>query len=135
MAFITSRNPLVGKHIELTTFDEMGKPKKSDFVAQYKRMKRKALQALQEQLGKSVQPILDDAGQPTGEFPKRPYETDLDMLKDVMGGWVGAQYADGSERPFSHEELEELIEEWPEVVVPLVNGFFEVHREAPRAKN
>lgn len=135
MAFITSRNPMAGREIKISVYGADGKPQEIALVAQYRRHKRKAFQALQEQLALIGKPVLDDAGQPTGAIHQPTHGDDIDFLKDVMGGWVGPQHADGSERVFSHDELDGLCEEWPELVMPLVNGFFEVHREAPRAKN
>lgn len=135
MAFITSRNPLAGREIKTSVYGLDGKVQDIEFIAQYRRFKRKALQELQEKLNQIGLPILDDAKQPTGEVHQAPYATDLDLLKDVIGGWVGVQHEDGSERAYSHDELEALIEDWPELVQPLINGFFDVHREAIRAKN
>lgn len=135
MAFITSRNPLSGREIKISVYGPEGKPQEVSLIAQYKRKKRKEIQALQEKFAQVGKPVLDDANQPTGEVHGTPYETDLDMLRDVLGGWVGPQNEDGSERVYSHESLEDLVEEWPELVQPLVSAFFDVHREIPRAKN
>jgi hypothetical protein len=135
MAFVTSRNPLAGREIKVSVYGPDGKLQSITFVAQYRRFKRKAFQALQEQISKIGQPVFDESKQATGEFHKAPYETDLHMLKDVLGGWVGVQHADGTERACTQDEVESLVEDWPELLQPLINGFFEVHREAPREKN
>jgi len=137
MAFITSRNPLAGREIDVNVYDENGKLKEIKFVAQYKRKKRTEYRDLVKQLTQIGMPVLDDAGKATDAIHQAPFETDTIFLQTVMGGWVGVERADGTAREFSADELQDLLEEWPELIPALADGFHQVHAAAPapRAKN
>ncbi len=126
--FITARNPAAGRPITAKVYDQDGNPLSIEFVAQYRRFKRRDYQVLREQLMRIGQPVLDDAGQATGAVHQPPYETDTAFLRDVMIGWVGV------DREFSPDELESLLEDWPELVAPLAAAFHDVHATIPTAR-
>jgi len=137
MSFVRARRPLAASPISFTVYDENGNTQKIEFVAQYHRHEYTHLADLQDAMvnrareaeGKAS--IVRDDGT---VVPKWPYATDLEFIQDKMAGWRGMTESNGTPTPFCAEGVAEFVQDYPEAIVPLFDGFFQAHRQA-REKN
>jgi hypothetical protein len=135
MSFVATKRALAACPIKIQVHGENGEPVTIEFVAQYKRHTLDQVADIQDSLTNSVNERL---GRPpvvrTKAVPVWPYTTDVEFIKDKMSGWLGTRDIHGDSIPFSEESLGQVISDWPELVVPLFNGFFEAHQQV-REKN
>lgn len=135
MSFVATKRAVAACPIKIQVHGEKGEPVTIEFVAQYKRHTLDQVADLQDSLTNSVNERL---GRPpvarTKPVPQWPYSTDVEFIKDKMTGWLGTRDSQGESIPFTAKALGQVISDWPELVLPLFNGFFEAHQQV-REKN
>lgn len=131
MSFKVAARPVVGFPISVDSYDENGEIAPIQFVAQYKRVKRKEIEEL---IDSARNTHLEANNQELLPAPKWKYKTDEEFLLDRMCGWSGLTDEKGTDLEFSKAELKKLLADYGELVKPLFDGFFHAHSGA-RAKN
>lgn len=133
MSFVVTKRPIAAKKLEIVVNDEKGSEVKLDFVAQYIRHTPNELADLQDgmtnqaRLAQGLEPVTRRDGT---EVPKFAFTSDIDFIKAKMSGWLSVRDASGDSIPFSPESLDQVLTDWPELVIPLFHGFFEAHQGA-----
>ncbi|MEN5162579.1 hypothetical protein [Achromobacter kerstersii] len=135
MAFVTTKRAVAACPIKVEVHDENGEAVAIEFIAQYKRHTLDQVADLQDSMANAFNERL---GRPpvarAKPAPKWPYSTDVEFIKDKMTGWLGARDSQGEAIPFTAKSLGQVLSDWPEIVAPLFNGFFEAHQQV-REKN
>lgn len=137
MAFVIAKRPTASFPVKHTVYNKDGKAVNIEFVAQYHRSKHSEVVDLQDSLVNHVRKGqgLDPLKRPDGTTPPEwQFDSDVDFVRTKMCGWIDVKDEDGQAVPFTEEGLVATIEDYPELVGPLLNGFFEAHRGA-RQKN
>jgi len=133
VAFIVEKRPHAAAPIKTTVLNAKGEPVVIDFVALYQRHSHADLVKMQNgfinrgRLAHGQDLIPGENGEPPAEAP---YATDADLIKSEMKGWLGVEDENGATLSFTPSTPADLLRDYPELVVPLVNGFFEAHKEA-----
>lgn len=133
MAFVVTKRAIAASEIKVVVNGEDGAPVEIKFVAQYKRSPLDQINALhdamtnayRERLGQPVLPV--PAGQK--EPAKWSYASDVDFIKDKMTGWLGVRDGQGDSIPFSVKALDQVLKDWPELVISLFQGFWRAHQQ------
>lgn len=136
MAFVVTKREFATAPIKVFVYDEKGKQVEISFIAKYHRHTKTQVDELQDG---SVNRYRKDLGQEPikgrdGSIAEFPYDSDLDFIREKMCGWLQVRDAAGQAQEFSLEALGAVVEDFPELVPPLFNGFFEAHRGS-RQKN
>ncbi|MPS30634.1 MAG: hypothetical protein E2576_14280 [Alcaligenaceae bacterium] len=137
MPFVRAKRPVAAAPISFSVYDEFGQVQKVEFVAQYHRHDHGRVADLQDAMANHARKA---TGQPPivrGDgtaIPGWEYATDLAFIAAKLAGWREMVGADGQPVAFSAEEVDKLVQDYPEAIVPLFNGFFEAHQQA-REKN
>jgi len=136
MSFVVTRRPIAAIEVDVSVHGTDGKPVAINFVAQYHRHSPEQLADLRDGMvnkaraAQSLDPIVRE----DGSVPAYSYASDIDFIKEKMAGWLGVKDASGDSVPFSAGSLGQVLEDWPELVIPLHNGFFAAH-EGAKQKN
>ncbi|WP_315136895.1 phage tail assembly chaperone [Achromobacter marplatensis] len=135
MAFVTTKRAVAACPIKVVVHGETGEAVTIEFVAQYKRHTLEQVADLQDSMANAYN---ERMGRPPIErkksVPKWTYTSDVEFIKDKMTGWLGARDHQAEAIPFNAKTLAQVLSDWPEVVAPLFNGFFEAHQQV-REKN
>lgn len=136
MAFVPAKRPVAAAPIKCAVYDENGDVTQIEFVALYHRRSHEQVVDMQQALQNRARQLTDQEPikRPDGSESTWAYATDMEFLRDVVAGWPGVHDAAGGALPYNTEALDALVGDYPELVVPLFNGFFEAHRGA-RVKN
>lgn len=137
MSFVVTKRPVAATKLQATVNAENGDPVEISFVAQYRRHTPKQLADLQDALTNRVRvaqgmpPLLRPDGSAAPEYP---FTDDIAFIKAQLTGWLGVRDAAGDSIPFSGDALDQILADWPELVVPLYSGFFDAHKALPAAQ-
>ena len=137
MPFVRAKRPVAAAPISFSIYDEFGQVQKVEFVAQYHRHDHGQVADLQDAVANHARkanglpPIVRADGTP---IPEWGFPSDMAFIREKLAGWREMVGTDGQPVTFSIEELDALVEEVPEAIVPLFNGFFAAHQQA-REKN
>lgn len=136
MSFVLAKRPVAATPIKASVYDADGNAVEISFIAQYRRIKHSEFVDLQDGLHNRVmsargEKLLEREDETA---PVWKYKSDREFINDVMVGWPGVKDEAGEDVVFSVDALNELIDHYPELVVPLFGGFFDAHRGA-RIKN
>jgi hypothetical protein len=137
MSFVVTRRPIAAFPLDIIVNGENGGPVTIKFVAQYHRHSPEQLADLRDGMTNRVRetqgmpPIVRPDG---SAVPAYPYPSDIKFIEDKMAGWLGVKDASGDSIPFNPETLARVLGDWPELVIPLFNGFFAAH-EGAKQKN
>lgn len=135
--FVIAKRAVASCPIKAEVYDDKGKAVKVEFTAQYHRHKHSEVVDLQDALVNHVRESqgLEPLKRSDGTTPPAwPFASDIDFIKEKMAGWIDVKDEDKKPAEFSVEALDETVQAYPELVGPLLNGFFEAHRGA-RQKN
>lgn len=144
MAFIPVKRTIAAAPISVLSYADDASVIDISFVAQYARHKRSEAVALNTALQnkhiEGVNKIYAAEGKdlvelvalPDGSIPTWTYETDEAFLLEKMNGWLEVTNEDETPKPFTKSALTEILSKYPELIVPLFNGFFVAHGEATR---
>lgn len=137
MAFILAARPIAAYPIKARVYDQNGNPADVEFVAKYHRHLPAQVNDLQNGI---TNKILAARGselikRPDGsEVPEWTYGSDMEFIAEKLADWSDVQAPDGADVPFTDAALRQLVDDYPELVVPLFRGFFEAH-SGVREKN
>jgi len=136
MSFVATRRPIAAFPLSIIVNGANGDPVTIEFVAQYHRHSPEQLADLRDGMANKIRAAqgADPIVRADGSAPAYPYNSDIDFIKDKMAGWLGVRDAMGDSIPFGEDSLKRVLEDWPELVVPLHNGFFSAH-EGAKQKN
>lgn len=136
MSFVVTRRPIAAIALDVSVHGTDGKPVSVNFVAQYHRHTPEQLADLRDGMVNTTRAAqgLDPILRKDGIVPVYSYASDIDFIKEKMAGWLGVRDASGDSVPFSAGSLDQVLEDWPELVIPLHNGFFAAH-EGAKQKN
>ena len=131
MAFVPAKRQLASAPINVFVYGADGKKQKIAFVAQYKRHKKSEIDDRSNALNNKfrAQQGIELIKSPDGSVPTWDYDTDMEFLVDVMAGWLGVKNEDGTDKAFEPDALETMIEDYPELLQPLFDGFWSAHRQ------
>jgi len=132
MAFVTAKRPVAAAPIKVFVNGADGTQVEIGFVAQYHRHAKTHVDSLLNGMINRRRKIAGDelVKNPDGSTPDFPFETDADFIRAKMAGWLHVKNEGGSLREFTDEALVDVMEDFPEIVSPLFNGFFEAHSGA-----
>ncbi|WLW63682.1 hypothetical protein ACM1PE_09000 [Achromobacter sp. PD1] len=137
MSFVVTKRPVAAMPIEVIVNGTNGNPMEIKFIAQYHRHTPQQLADLRDGMtdqvraGQGLEPLQRPGGT---RAPAYQYASDIDFLKDKMASWLGVRDGAGESITYSVDQLEALLADWPELVIPLFNGFFGAH-EGAKKKN
>lgn len=131
MAFVPVKRQIASFPINVTVYDGDGKKQKINFTAQYNRQKKSKIDELSNGLANKFRQLqgTEPVKSADGSIASWDYETDIDFLVFAMAGWKGVKSEDGTDKPFTREMLEDTIEDYPELMQPLFDGFWSAHRQ------
>lgn len=131
MSFVPVKRQIASFPLNVTVYGEDGKKLKIGFTAQYHRQKKSRLDELSNGLANKFRQLQggETVKSANGSIASWDYETDIDFLVDVMAGWTGVKNEDGTDKPFTREMLEATIEDYPELMQPLFDGFWSAHKQ------
>lgn len=132
MAFVPAKRPVAAAPIKFFVNNESGKQVEVSFVAQYHRHTKTQIDTLRNGVTNRMRKALGEelVKDPDGSTPEFPYESDMHFVHDKMAGWLHVKDESGAAREFNRDELDTIVEDYPELVIPLFNGFFEAHSGA-----
>lgn len=137
MSFVVTKRPVAAMPIEVIVNGTNGSPVEIKFIAQYHRHTPQQLADARDGMtdqvraGQGLKPLLRPDG---SQAPLYQYASDIDFLKDKMVSWLGVRDGAGESITYSVEQLEAVLADWPELIIPLFNGFFAAH-EGAKKKN
>ncbi|SAI58918.1 Uncharacterised protein [Bordetella ansorpii] len=138
MPFVKAKRSTAATPIGLTVRGDDGKPAQIAFTAKYRRHSLEDLIDLNDmiqnksRLAAGLSPLLKPDG---SAVPAWPYPSDMAFIEEVLIGWHDVADGDGAAVAFSLGELRATVSDYPELVIPLFNGFFEAHQAVPQVKN
>lgn len=131
MAFVPAKRQVATYPISAHVYNEAGKKEEIRFIAQYKRQSKTQLDDLSDGMNNlrrrtSGEELIKRAD---GSTPIADELTDIEFLQRYLTGWRGIKAGDGTDHPCTVETIAELLEDYPELVLPLMNGFWAAHRQ------
>lgn len=131
MAFVPAKRQIATYPISIHIYNDAGKREEIRFIAQYKRQKKTQLDDLSDGLtnARLIATGQEPIKRPDGSTPVGENLTDIEFLQRYLCGWTGINDEDGTNRPCTPESIAELLDDYPELVLPLLNGFWAAHRQ------
>jgi len=137
MSFVPARRAVATYPIKATVYDENGEKSQIEFIGIYVRDSIKTVDDLRLALAnKNYQArVGEPLKRPDGSTPPEwSYDTDFAFISDKLVGWKDVKSADGAELPYSAERLKTMLDDYPELAIPLFGGYFDAH-QGVREKN
>lgn len=137
MSFVVSKRPVASCPINVKAYKADGAIVDISFVAQYHRHSPQGIADLRDSISNKARvatgqlPLEREDGT---VIPSWAYTTDRAFIQSKLAGWRDVNNESGDAIPFTEDALLTTLDDWPELIAPLFNGFFEAHQEA-REKN
>lgn len=131
MAFVPAKRSIATYPISVYIYNDAGKKEEIRFIAQYHRQTKTQLDDLSDGMTNRVRIARgeDPIKRPDGSIPTHEEMSDIEFLQRYMSGWTGVKGGDGTNLPCTPGTIAELLEDYPELVFPLTNGFWSAHRQ------
>lgn len=131
MAFVPAKRQIATYPISVHVYNEAGKKEEIRFIAQYKRQTKTQLDDLSDGMTNASRIALgqEPIKRADGSIPTHEQMSDIEFLQRYLHGHRGIKCEDGTERECTPDTIAELLEDYPELVFPLMSGFWASHKQ------